>query len=116
MFLIDRGAIAIKAKEPFVTWLNQLPDNEPDMKFDLINVNQDGYLFLVPEFEDNAQVERWIKRNAGDLFEMILDDWCTEPNWWPQDRNFKVFEDWFSWELFSSPMDLMEEEITKDDL
>lgn len=115
MFMINRSVVIFKELQPFVDWLNQLPDNTPDMKFDLANVNEDGRAFLVPEFDTLDAGDRWIKRNADYLFDLMLEEWCTEPDWWPVERSFKVFKKWFSWEIFSCPFDLLEEEISKEE-
>jgi hypothetical protein len=44
---VNRSVIVVRAKEPFLQWLNSLPDPG---KFTLDEVNQDSTTFLLPEY------------------------------------------------------------------
>jgi hypothetical protein len=48
--MINRSALTIKAKEPFLNWLNSLPD---PTAVTLVELNQDSNVYLLPEYEDD---------------------------------------------------------------
>ena len=44
---INRTAVVVRFKEPFVDWLNSLPDD--DFNYTLERVSTDNLTFLIPE-------------------------------------------------------------------
>ena len=43
-------AVVIKPKQPFIDWLNSIPDE--DIDFTLEQVSEDNITFLIPEYDD----------------------------------------------------------------
>jgi hypothetical protein len=54
-----------------------------------------------------------IKKNYDDLFANELNDWCTDEDTWPQNRNYKLFVDWFDIEIYSMLLDLEDTPVKK---
>jgi len=52
---VNRSVFVVRAKEPFLQWLNSLPDPGD---FTLDEVNRDSTAYLLPEFEDDDEMEK----------------------------------------------------------
>ena len=71
--MVNRGLVIALAKDPFREWLLSLPDPS-DMTLE--EINEDRTAYLVPEFEDDKEREKAIKK----VFEMIFEDQLAD--WW----------------------------------
>lgn len=105
---INRNAIVVKPKKPFFDWLNYLYPESP------INEKEEANIYLIKEKDSNEAIEKWLSRNFDQLFQNELNDWHTDENDWPQKRTYKLFKEWFDFEIHSMVLDLEETEITKD--
>ena len=54
MYFVDRSVAVIKPKQPFVDWLNQVPDN--DMELSLDSLRADCTVILIPEFDEPEEL------------------------------------------------------------
>jgi hypothetical protein len=89
MDTINRSVAVVKPKQPFLDWLNALPDNEES--FALADLQTDCTVLLLPEFGNDLQAQKFIKKMYADIFERELDAFCTDPDWWPSKRDYKTF-------------------------
>ncbi len=102
---INRSAIFIKAKQPFWDWLNYVDPEKP------IHPPVDGTAYLVKYKEDNAALEKWLKRNFDKIFVNELNHWHTGEVDWPQKRTYKVFTEWFEVSAQARLLDTEDTEI-----
>ena len=109
---VNRSVIVVRAKEPFLQWLNSLPDPG---KFTLDDVNQDSSAFLLPEYEDDSEMEKLLERYYPFIFEEQLDGWWRDQDAWPKKRNLKIFKEWFDVDFYSMVFDLVEKPLMKFD-
>lgn len=100
MNLLSRSAITISYKKPFIDWNNKLT---PDMLLDE-NVLGESKTYLTDELFDDA--EKLVKKYYKDIFEIELEGMWTEENDWPQKRTFKLFNEWFNYEVSDFVVDL----------
>lgn len=105
---INRNAIVVKPKKPFFDWLNHLFPEDP------MHEKPETNIYLIKEKNSNEEIERWISRNFDQLFQNELNDWHTDERAWPQKRTYKLFKEWFDFEIHSMVLDLEETEITKE--
>jgi hypothetical protein len=105
---IDRNAISIKSKKPLFDWVNSIYPDRP------VDTREEGNIYLIRERDSNEEIEKWLKRNFDKIFQNELNDWYTDEGVWPQKRTFKMFQQWFDYEIHSMILDLEETEITKD--
>lgn len=104
---IDRNAIVVKGKKPFMDWINSVfPDNR-------LTVFEDGNIYLVGEKDDNDQVKKWLQKNFDKIFQNELNDWCTDPDEWPKKRTFNLFKEWFEFEIHGMVLDIEDKQIFK---
>ena len=103
---INRSAIIVKPKQPFIDWHNSL---YPDSKMDEIDVD----IYLV---DDNINdLENFLKKKFDKLFTMVLHDWHTNKKEWPQKRNYKMFNLWFRVEISETIYDLERKPVLKSE-
>jgi hypothetical protein len=112
MDTIHRSVAVIKPKQPFLDWLNALPDN--DQPFTSAELQTDCTVLLLPEFGNDLQAQKFIKKIHADIFERELDAFFTDPDYWPPKRDYKTFLEWFDIEHHSEVFDTVDKEIIKE--
>lgn len=83
---INRSAIIIKPRQPFLDWCSKL---YPD---DLDEMNVTNTYLISEDIED---IDSWLKKKYDKLFTAELESWHTNKKEWPQKRNYKMFKEWF---------------------
>jgi hypothetical protein len=84
MRLINRGVVVIRARQPFVDWINQTTPDEPPVT--LAEVNRECLAILTPDLDNEIKTHAYLKRLKPQLFEMELSGWNTEEQTWPEKR------------------------------
>lgn len=70
-------------------------------------------IYLIREMDSNEAIQKWLKKNFDNIFINELNDWHTDEQVWPDNRNYKMFSEWFDVELHSMILDLEKRPITK---
>lgn len=112
-YTINRCAVVIKPKQPFVDWANNLPDRgfQTSLQEQLA---VERTVYLIPEIDDNeVQGKQQIEKIWREIFEEELNDWCTNPEWWPKNITKKMFWEWFNAEIHSIITDFSDKPIHK---
>lgn len=109
--MLNRAALIVRPKKPFLDWAAGLDDSGlvPD-------VDGEKTVYLIPEFESDEEGLRVLKRVYAEIFDRELDGWHTDPSAWPQKRDFKTFQQWFSIELHSVVGDVVDDALIDDEL
>jgi len=105
---INRNAIVIKPKKPLFDWINLLYS---ELHF---TEKKECNVYLIQEMYSNEAIEKWLKRNFYRIFQNELNEYHTRVNDWPQKRTYRVFKEWFDYEVYTMVLDIEETEITKD--
>lgn len=100
MKVINRSAITINYNKPFVDWSNALTPELP-MSEKMLG---ESTTYLVKGDFDNS--EKCIKKYFKKIFEEELEGQWTDENDWPQNRTFKLFNEWFTYEISDLVIDL----------
>jgi hypothetical protein len=110
--MVNRSVMVIRIKEPFREWLMSLPD-----PFDatLDEINDDNSVFLIPEYEDDSQKEKLIKKMYKEIFEEHLEDWWIDEKYWPKNRTLTIFKKWFDVEFHSVVIDLLGTDLISEE-
>jgi len=111
MEYIDRCLIILRPKEPFLTWLKGLP--EP-VDYSLEDLRSDAKAVLIPDFDAEDELDDFLATHALELFESELEDWWTDKKVWPENRDEKMFQEWFDIEFHSTVGDLVEEDFADE--
>jgi len=109
---INRSVAVIKPKQPYMDWINQLPDTEE--KLTVENLQSDCTAILIPEFDRPEESRAFISAMAKTLFEEELNSWCTDKSCWPKIRTNRGFWKWFEVEIHSEVMDAGKGPIKKE--
>src|SRR5450631_3131348 len=97
---IPGSLVIFRPTQPFLNWLNELPDaGEPE---DLMTVREDPSAYLIPDYDSTEDGMAFVQSNATAFFDHLLLEWCTNEKWWPVIRNFAMFRAWFDIELLST--------------
>ena len=111
---INRTAVVIKPKQPFVDWLNSIPGESSDNTLE--TVSSEYLTFLIPNLFGPVECLDYIKEEYSQIFEYELFGWYTT-ELWPVKRDWKTFQKWFEIEINSEVIDLVnDEEIEKEEL
>lgn len=92
MELVPRSALVIKGSQTFLDWLKSV--DSLDYTDSML---READVYLLPDFETEAQIEKWLKKNYDTIFADFLFSWYTEQAMWPQNRTFKMFKEWFEY-------------------
>lgn len=102
---INRSAIVIKPRKPYLDWcLNLYPEDEFKSK--------ESNVYLISEAIED--IDQWLAKKFDKLFMMELEAWHTNKKNWPQKRNFKMFKEWFQIDVASMIYDFEMTPIHKE--
>ncbi len=112
--MLNRSAIILRAKQPFLDWLWQLPDPvESDMT--LNQVNNEPQIYLAPQYSMVDEQEDLLRDCYEYLFASQLEGWWTDDAAWLRKLNFKMFNQWIEAEFHSVIEDLVGEALIDDE-
>ena len=113
--MINRAAIILKCKKPFIRWLNESDPYDDNPGITLEMANEDRTVYLIQE-DDAENLEEWVSLNFMNLFENELESWYTDESLWPTDRDKRLFDEWFEVECHSVLVDTVGGDITDDEI
>jgi hypothetical protein len=105
MQIINRSAITVTYKKPFIDWHNNLT---PDTPYNEKMIGESS-TYLIPELSDNAYDV--IKKCYREIFETELFQIWTDENDWPPRISLKLFHEWFSVEISGWVYDLDKKDL-----
>jgi 5S rRNA maturation endonuclease (ribonuclease M5) len=112
--MINRAAIILTCKEPFVKWINDKDPYDDDPGITIKDANEDRNVYLITD-ADGENFEKWISINFKTLFENELEGWYTDESLWPRKRDRKTFDEWFSVECHTVIIDTVGSIIEDDE-
>jgi len=72
--MLNRSAIIVRAKQPFLEWLRQLPDSvRADLTLE--DVNDEPQIYLLPQYEMRDEQEGLLRDCYEHLFRRQLEGW-----------------------------------------
>lgn len=95
MKLLNRSAISIVAKQPFIDWVAHLPLDEEMGTVPIDELGQEGNVYLINEVEAEDEFETTLKDNWLTLFENELSAWDEFGDYWPESLSYALFTEWF---------------------
>ncbi len=112
---INRSALIVKVKKPFIDWLiyTSKEYDPPGQELKPEDLEIEGfdskYVYLIPVYDQLNEYQKFLKKHFAEIFEHELSGWYTDPEMWPKDRSWKVFEKWFDYEIQSMVFDMAED-------
>lgn len=111
--MLNRAALILRYKQPFVDWINAADPSPTSHTVTLTTVNEESTVYLV-EIDDENELNDWLAVQHSELFEQELNGWYTDPALWPQDRSLTVLREWCSFELHSVVVDTGESPLADE--
>ena len=108
--MLNRSVLIVRPKQPYLNWAASLDESGP-----MPDPNDEQTIYLVPSFESEEEAQEILEDFYETVFESELGDWHTDEEAWPQDRDLKMFQEWFNVELHSVIEDLCDDEISDDE-
>jgi hypothetical protein len=109
--MINRSALIIRVKQPFLAWVKSLPDHA-DVALE--EVNQDNTVYLLSDSSYYDDLDDILGQFYNLIFEDQLSGWWTDVADWPPNRDLAVFKEWFGVEFHSSVLDLVDAPLEDD--
>lgn len=104
-----RSALVLHPKKPPFEWIKRA---EP--RGQVLEPGLEGDVYLLPDFEEQEDMRRWLVRNFDLLFTDQLSNWHTDARAWPESRTCSMFQDWFSRSLHTMVWDTLDSRLDKD--
>lgn len=89
---VNRMAVVVFFREPFVDWLNSI---DPDKPVWMGSLAERGNVYLIPEFESIDEAEDHVEEIFDEIFANELSEWHTDQSLWPVERTYDMFLEWF---------------------
>lgn len=115
MKTINRQAILIRPARPMIEWIQKVDvdlGNEPLAEESILDGGTNVY--LVPDSERVGAAEKFLRKSAANIFAHELEGWYLDESLWPKHRGWKVFDEWFEWEVAEMVYDLGKTPIESD--
>jgi len=108
--LVNRTAVVLLPGEKFLAWVKTCPD--ADASVTLEEVQREPVVYLFPE-DDN--LDDHLRRHGPRLLADELAAWCPAEQFWPNDRSFRTFRDFFDVKVASMVFDMGEGDVVGED-
>jgi hypothetical protein len=104
MSAIDRIALVLKPKQPYVDWVRSLPGMDPALSAEAAKC--EPMVQLLPYSQDLKEVDSFVRQGWELFFLQSCAGWVKEESDLPLGRSFEKFEQWFDWSLAPLVLDL----------
>ena len=111
MKCINRYALIVRPKKPFLDWVNF---NDPEHPMTLAEIREEPNAYLLPEIEDSGEQQNYLEENCGEIFRHELYGCYTDEKLFPKDLSWNFFVEWFDWEILSMVIDTLDRPIRKE--
>ncbi len=112
MYTLNRSAVVLKPKQPFVDWLNALPGED---KYTLDQLRGEPRVILLPKFSRPGEEIGYLRKISPELFSYQLWGWYTDESAWPGQRDWNVFQEWFDIRFCSEVFDMVEKKLEREE-
>lgn len=103
---INRSLIILLPKAPFYRWANAVFSDLPDIDEEFDEFTS----YMVHEDLILGDIEMALEDLWEKMFEAQLNEICLDEEMWPQNRTWKMFQEWFKVVPSSVIVDLVEDE------
>ena len=109
---LNRSAVVVTPKQPFLDWLHATDPTSADIT--LPELTEDPTIYLIPECDSDDDLANVLRDLCEEIFEEQLAGWYTDESVWPRDRSFDVFRRWFDHQHHSVLIDLCDEVLMRE--
>lgn len=112
---LNRTAVVLKPRAPFLDWVRALLRDEGETDWDDEEIREEPNVYLLPDSESREESVEDLADRAEELFEIELKGWTLETDRWPEERDWEAFQEWFDFEFLGLVLDTTEEELVLED-
>ena len=95
MKIVNRCAITVTPRQPFIDWAQQLRPDQP-----LPPAAFEPGLYLLPTYGDRKEAIEQLAEGFEEIFCAELETWSSDPSTWPSPRSLALFKEWFAFQFF----------------
>jgi hypothetical protein len=106
---INRAALIVRPKQPYVDWANSMDDGRP--KADLRQLREEPSIYLVEDIDSLEDFAGLIDEYWEWIFQEQLNGWMRDPEAWPEELTHEMFLEWFDCELSTMIWDMLKTRI-----
>src|SRR5689334_4838949 len=114
MVLLNRSAIVVTPKQPFLDWLRSIDPANAELTLE--DLGSEPTIYLLPMCENEEAMTEYLSEVYGDVFEEELNGWHTDDSVWPRDPSFVMFGQWFDYRFHSMLVDMCEEPLAEEEV
>ena len=92
MRVVNRAAVIVRPKEPYIRWAASIDEEAPVQVKELEGKVS---IYLVPESRSGQGETAPLKSFFQEIFELELESWYTDEDAWPEVRDLRTFRKWF---------------------
>lgn len=113
--LVNRCAVIVTPKSPFWDWVNKTSNQfGADFTFE---TDKDSNLYLVPDYESEADIalaiKDYVRKNYEDIFISELEAWNMDPLTFPE-INYDQFKEWFTVTSYTMIFDTVKKALKRE--
>jgi len=112
MLALNRSAIIVRPKLPFLEWLHATDPTSATIT--LAELSLEPTIYLVSECGDAEEERAALQTVFETIFESQLDGWWRDRATWPTSRSFGTFSRWFDCQFHSILLDLTDEPLIEE--
>ena len=113
MLALNRSAIVVCPKSPFLDWLHAVDPTSASLT--LVNLTREPTIYLVDECDDPDDEQACLQAVFATIFEDQLDGWWRDRATWPTPRSLAVFRRWFDCQFHSMLLDLADAPLIEEE-
>lgn len=104
--MIDRAALIIRPKQPFLDWLSHaVPELNDDVTLEVLH--QDLPVQLI-SLADADVFDDWLQDHFVDILEHEFGQYVENRGLWPEQRDWVLFNRWFDIHLHTQVFDVVD--------
>jgi len=113
MEYINRQVLTVRPGQPFADWVHRVDEQLgfEDNKLDPEVIRSSTSVYLFRDFDSRAESLKYLRRRGVNLIEEELAGWITDPELWPDNPSWELFDRWMDWELYDSVIDIERQPI-----
>ena len=106
---INRAALIVRPKKPYVDWANSMDDGGPEAH--LRKLREDPSIYLVEAIDFLEDFDLLVEDNWEWIFREQLNGWMRDPESWADELTREMFLEWFACELSTMIGDMLKTRI-----
>jgi len=109
--VVNRQAVIIKPKKAYLDWINETDEDGDEYH---TADEHENTVYLLPESENYKEAIDILKGKCKEIIENELLSWIIDKQCWPDQLNWKRFNEWFSYEILCLVYDTASKSLERE--